>query len=155
MVVAQANSQNEPHAKFYGGIWAGLVPLGVFLILVLGLVMLGAQTTEGMIIAAMVGISTGLFLARDYSVYCERVFSLMANRVATVAIEAMEFHLPIFVGDLISCYTEIIRVGTTSIIVHVVTGARRRDGGETIKVTEGTFIFAALDSEGRPRPVDG
>jgi Na+/H+ antiporter NhaC len=86
MVVAQANSQNEPHANFYGGIWAGLVPLGVFLILVLGLVMLGAQTTEGMIIAAMVGISIGLFLARDYSMYCERVFSLMANRVATVAI---------------------------------------------------------------------
>ncbi|MFP6744691.1 MAG: acyl-CoA thioesterase [Alphaproteobacteria bacterium] len=77
------------------------------------------------------------------------------GRVATVAIEAMEFHLPVFVGDLISCYTEIIRVGTTSITVHVVTEARRRDGGETIKVTEGTFIFVALDSEGRPRPVDG
>ncbi len=77
------------------------------------------------------------------------------GRVATVAIEAMEFHLPVFVGDLISCYTEIIRVGTTSISIHVVTEARRRDGGETIKVTEGTFIFVALDEDGRPRPVDG
>ena len=77
------------------------------------------------------------------------------GRVATVAIEAMEFHLPVFVGDLISCYTEITRVGTTSITIHVVTEARRRDGGETIKVTEGTFIFVALDGEGRPRPVDG
>jgi acyl-CoA thioesterase YciA len=77
------------------------------------------------------------------------------GRVATVAIEAMEFHLPVFVGDLISCYTEITRVGTTSITIHVVTEAQRRDGGETIKVTEGTFIFVALDDEGRPRPVDG
>ena len=77
------------------------------------------------------------------------------GRVATVAIEAMEFHLPVFVGDLISCYTEIARVGTTSITIHVVTEAQRRDGGETIKVTEGTFIFVALDEEGRPRPVDG
>jgi acyl-CoA thioesterase YciA len=77
------------------------------------------------------------------------------GRVATVAIEAMEFHLPVFVGDLISCYTEIIRVGTTSISIHVLTEAQRRDGGETIKVTEGTFIFVALDDEGRPRPVDG
>ena len=67
----------------------------------------------------------------------------------------MEFHLPVFVGDLISCYTEIIRVGTTSISIHVLTEAQRRDGGETIKVTEGTFIFVALDDEGRPRPVDG
>ena len=82
----QPNSVNEPRATFYGGIWAGLVPLGVFLLLVLGLVLLGTPTTEGMIIAAMVGVTMGMFFARDYGIYCERVFSLMANRVATVAI---------------------------------------------------------------------
>ncbi len=76
----------EPRATFYGGIWAGLVPLGVFLSLVLGLVIIGAPTTEGMIVAAMVGITAGMFFARDYGTYCERLFSLMANRVATVAI---------------------------------------------------------------------
>ena len=76
------------------------------------------------------------------------------GRVATVAIEAMEFHLPVYIGDLVSCYTEIIRVGNSSITVHVETEARRRDGGQTIKVTEGIFIFVALDGDGRPRPVD-
>ena len=76
------------------------------------------------------------------------------GRVATVAIEAMEFHLPVYVGDLVSCYTDITHVGNTSITVHVESEARRRDGGDTIKVTEGTFIFVALDGDGRPRPVD-
>ena len=80
------STPNEQRATFYGGIWAGLVPLAVFLVLVLGLVLLGAPTTEGMIVAAMIGVTAGMFFARDYGVYCERVFSLMANRVATVAI---------------------------------------------------------------------
>ncbi len=75
------------------------------------------------------------------------------GRVATVAVDGMEFHLPVNVGDLVSCYTDIVRVGRTSITVHVETFARRRQGGETVKVTEGTFVYVALDAEGRPRPV--
>ncbi len=75
------------------------------------------------------------------------------GRVATVAVEAMEFHLPVYVGDLVSCYAEVTRVGRTSITVHVETEARRRDTGETIKVTEGIFVYVALDENGRPRPV--
>ncbi len=86
MTLETSHPPTEPQATFYGGIWAGLVPLGVFLTLVLGLVFLGAPTTEGMIVAAMIGVTAGMFFARDYGVYCERVFSLMANRVATVAI---------------------------------------------------------------------
>jgi Na+/H+ antiporter NhaC len=86
LIVNSSQPANETRAEFYGGIWAGLVPLGVFLCLVLGLVVLGAPTTEGMIVAAMIGVTAGMFFARDYGVYCERVFSLMANRVATVAI---------------------------------------------------------------------
>ena len=75
------------------------------------------------------------------------------GRVATVAVEGMEFHLPVNVGDLVSCYTDIVRVGRTSITVHVETFARRRQGGETVKVTEGTFVYVALDADGRPRRV--
>ncbi len=78
---------------------------------------------------------------------------LARGRVATVAVEAMEFHLPVYVGDLVSCYAEVTRVGRTSITVHVETEARRRDTGETIKVTEGIFVYVALDENGRPRPV--
>ena len=78
---------------------------------------------------------------------------LARGRVATVAVEAMEFHLPVYVGDLVSCYVEITRVGRTSITVHVETEAKRHDSGDTIKVTEGTFVFVALDENGRPRPV--
>lgn len=77
------------------------------------------------------------------------------GRVATVAVEAMEFHLPVYVGDLVSCYAEVTRVGRTSITVHVETEAKRRDTGETIKVAEGIFVYVALDENGRPRTVKG
>ena len=80
---------------------------------------------------------------------------LSRGRVATVAVEAMEFHLPVYVGDLVSCYAEVTRVGRTSITVRVETEARRRHTGETIKVTEGIFVYVALDENGRPRPVKG
>ncbi len=75
------------------------------------------------------------------------------GRVATVAVGGMEFHQPVYVGDLVSCYAEVGRVGRTSIAVKVETLARRRRGGETVKVTEGTFVYVALDADGRPRRV--
>ena len=73
--------------------------------------------------------------------------------VATVAIEAMTFVRPIHVGDVISCYCEIIKVGRTSIHVHIDVTAQRGGDENEIKVTEGCFIFVALDKDGRPRPV--
>lgn len=75
------------------------------------------------------------------------------GRVVTVAVEGMEFHQPVYVGDLVSCYADVVATGTTSITVKVETRARRRAGGDTVKVTEGTFVFVALDADGRPRPV--
>ena len=78
---------------------------------------------------------------------------LARGRIATVAVEAMEFHLPVYVGDLVSCYAEVTRVGRTSITVLVETEAKRRHTGDTVKVTEGTFVYVALDETGRPRPV--
>ncbi len=75
------------------------------------------------------------------------------GRAVTVAVEGMEFHQPVYVGDLVSCYADVVATGTTSITVKVDTLARRRAGGETVKVTEGTFVFVAIDADGRPRPV--
>jgi len=77
------------------------------------------------------------------------------GRVATVAVEAMSFHLPVKVGDEVSCYCETLRLGRTSIRVHVETWVRRRDGGARERVTEGTFTFVAIDADGHPRPVPG
>jgi acyl-CoA thioesterase YciA len=77
------------------------------------------------------------------------------GRVATVAIDAMTFHKPVHVGDLVSCYAEVVRVGRTSIAMKVETWARRGRGREDVKVTEGRFTCVAIDDEGRPREVPG
>ena len=75
------------------------------------------------------------------------------GRVATVAVEGMSFHSPVFVGDLVSCYADIVRIGRTSLTVRVETLVRRHRTGEEVKVAKGTFTYVALDQEGRPRPV--
>lgn len=70
----------------------------------------------------------------------------------TVAIEKMEFHQPVFVGDEVSCYTHIERVGKTSITVKVESWVRKRfSASNWVKVTQGTFIFVAIDENHKPR----
>ena len=76
-----------------------------------------------------------------------------AGRMVTVAVEAMRFHAPIAVGDLVTCYARVTKTGTTSITVDIETWARRRRGTEEVRVTEGTFIYVAIDDNGRPRPL--
>lgn len=75
------------------------------------------------------------------------------GRVVTVAVDAMTFHKPVFVGDEVSCYTRIERIGNTSITIKVEAWARRMRIRELIKVTEGTFVYVAIDGNGRPRPI--
>ena len=78
------------------------------------------------------------------------------GRVATVAIEAMTFHRPVYVGDQVSCYCRTARIGRTSITVHVESWARCRHGHaflQEVKVTEGMFTFVALDEAGGKREV--
>ncbi len=65
----------------------------------------------------------------------------------------MEFHLPVFVGDELSCYSELIRIGRTSITVRVEAWVRRRAEDEFIRVTQGLFTYVAIDENRRPRPV--
>ena len=75
------------------------------------------------------------------------------GRVATVAIAGMSFHLPVFIGDEVSCYAEIVKVGRTSIAVRVESWVRRGVSDERIKVTEGLFTYVAIGPDRRPRPV--
>lgn len=75
------------------------------------------------------------------------------GRVATVAVEAMRFHQPIFIGDLVSAYTRVTREGTTSISVAIEIWAKRRKDATLVRVTEGTFVYVAIDEAGRPRPL--
>lgn len=76
------------------------------------------------------------------------------GRVATVAITGMSFHRPVFVGDEVSCYAEVINVGHTSLTVKIESWACRGIGDEQIAVTDGVFTYVAVDEGGKPRPVD-
>jgi acyl-CoA thioesterase YciA len=73
------------------------------------------------------------------------------GRVATVAVAQMTFRLPVFVGDEVSCYCTISRVGTSSVTVEVEAWARRHDDSGTVKVTEGTFTYVAIGADRRSR----
>lgn len=75
------------------------------------------------------------------------------GRVVTVAIDALVFHKPVFIGDEVSCYAEVIRIGNTSLTLHIEAWVRRALQEEIIKVTEGTFTFVAIDEEHKPREV--
>ncbi len=75
------------------------------------------------------------------------------GRLATVAITAMSFHLPVYVGDVLCVYVDIARIGRTSIATWVEAWALRHRFGERVRVTEGEFVYVAIDAEGRPRPV--
>jgi acyl-CoA thioesterase YciA len=75
------------------------------------------------------------------------------GRVVTVAVEAMTFHRPVLVGDLVSCYAEVTRVGRTSLSVRIDAWVLRRIGGEAERVTSGTFTYVAVDEARKPRPV--
>ena len=74
--------------------------------------------------------------------------------VATVAIDAMKFLRPILIRDLVSVYAEIVKVGRTSITVHISVCAERPRVDDPIQVTEGVYTFVAIDENGRPRVVD-
>jgi acyl-CoA thioesterase YciA len=75
------------------------------------------------------------------------------GRVATVAITAMTFRRPVYVGDEVSCYAQIVKIGRSSMTVKIEVFARRGRTGENIDVTEGLFTYVAVDSEGKPRPI--
>ncbi len=78
-----------------------------------------------------------------------------AHRYVTKAMREVEFLEPVFLGDIVSFYTETIRVGRTSITVKVSVEAERWGSGrgERVKVTEAEVVLVAVDEHGRPRPI--
>ena len=75
------------------------------------------------------------------------------GRCATIAVDGMIFHRPVFVGDEVSLYADLTGVGRTSMKIHVQAWRRSRDGDEQFKVTEANFTFVAIDEDRRPRTV--
>ena len=76
------------------------------------------------------------------------------GRVATVAVNSFVFKQPVQIGDVLSFYADVIRIGTTSITVNVEVFAERRPADpKIVKVTEATLTYVAIDQQGMPRPV--
>ena len=76
------------------------------------------------------------------------------GRVATVAVKEFVFKQPVQIGDLLSFYVDLVRIGRTSITVKVEVFAERKpDTPTVVKVTDATLTYVAIDRNGRPRPV--
>ena len=94
-------------------------------------------------IMAQVDVAAGVLAARH-----------ARGRVVTVAVNEFQFKQPVFIGDVLSFYGEIVRVGNTSITVNVEVYAQRNPSDvETVKVTEATLTYVAMGPDRRPRPV--
>ena len=79
---------------------------------------------------------------------------LARGRVATVAVNSFVFKQPVLVGDLVSFYAEVVKVGRTSSTVDVTVYSQRRpDKNECVKVTEAVLTYVAVDNQRRPRVV--
>ena len=75
------------------------------------------------------------------------------GRVVTIAITAMTFHRPVIVGDEVTCFCEVEKIGHTSLTIRIESWARRGIGKTAIKVTEGIFTYVRVDADGRPQAI--
>jgi acyl-CoA thioesterase YciA len=75
------------------------------------------------------------------------------SRTVTVAIEAMNFRKAVYVGDLVSVYANLVRVGRTSLTIHLEAWVVRRKELQQILVTDGNFTYVSIDDNGRPQAV--
>jgi acyl-CoA thioesterase YciA len=75
------------------------------------------------------------------------------SRTVTVAIEAMNFRKAVYVGDLVSVYANLVRVGRTSMTVHLEAWVLRRKESQPILVTDGNFTYVSIDDNGRPQAI--
>ena len=91
-------------------------------------------------IMSQMDISSGVFAAH-----------VAKGRVVTVAVDAMTFHKPVYIGDDVSCYCSVAKRGNTSITVHVEAWVRRHHSDTVAKVTQGMFTFVAVDGNGKPK----
>ncbi len=76
------------------------------------------------------------------------------GKVVTVSVNSFQFKQPVFVGDLVSFYADVVKIGRTSLTVDVeVYAQRQRFGADVVKVTEAQLTYVAVDDERKPRPV--
>ena len=76
------------------------------------------------------------------------------KKLVTVAMHEVKFLAPVFVGDLVSFYTETVKIGNTSLTVRVTVEAKRGQAPhETVRVTQAEVVYVAVDEQGRPVPV--
>ena len=73
------------------------------------------------------------------------------GRVATVGVKEIAFHVPVAVGDEVSCYAQMTRRGRTSVTTHIEVWVRRRNVHDQVKVTEGEFTYVAIEADGSPK----
>jgi acyl-CoA thioesterase YciA len=71
----------------------------------------------------------------------------------TVALNNVVFHKPVFLGDLVSFYTETLKIGRTSVTTRVIVEAARMESGETVRVTEADVVYVAVGEDWKPIPV--
>ena len=75
------------------------------------------------------------------------------SRTVTVAIEAMNFRKPVFVGDLVSVHASLVKIGKTSVTVHLEAWVLRRKEMHSILVTDGNFTYVSIDETGHPQAI--
>ena len=75
------------------------------------------------------------------------------GRAATVAIDSMAFLTPVHVGAVVSCYCDVLEIGRSSVRILVEVWINSKQDGEPMKVTEGEFVFVAIDENGRTRAI--
>jgi acyl-CoA thioesterase YciA len=75
------------------------------------------------------------------------------SRTVTVAIDAMNFRKPVYVGDLVSVHANLVRIGKTSITVHLEAWVVRRKEMQSIMVTDGNFTYVSIDDQGHPQAI--
>jgi acyl-CoA thioesterase YciA len=78
---------------------------------------------------------------------------LAKSRTVTAAIEAMNFRKAVYVGDLVSVHANLVRIGRSSITVHLEAWVIRRKDRQSLLVTDGNFTYVAIDDQGRPHPI--
>jgi len=76
-----------------------------------------------------------------------------AGRAVTIAVEGMKFHRPVFVGDEVSVFATLVKVGNTSMTIDVEAWRRARHSPESYKVTQARFVFVGVDENRQPRKV--
>jgi acyl-CoA thioesterase YciA len=76
------------------------------------------------------------------------------GRAVTIAVDAMQFHAPVAVGDEVSVYAELVKTGRTSMTIEVEAWRRGRHVEEQCRVTQARFIFVAIDEARRPRVIE-